>query len=115
MHGAVLLGNTERPAKRIFLPRGAALETPLVGKCLLCGQTFYRGEEADYQRHAEFHVKHDLDEIRAMAPSEKAKGTLFDPADVDLELRHHWQRVRRRMAVDGRTEVRPSETAERGS
>jgi hypothetical protein len=114
--GAVLLGNTEKPRKRLFVQKGME-QQPLVGHCLVpgCGAKFYRGEEADYQRHAELHVKHDLDDLRAMAPSETKRGTLFDPADVDPELRAHWREVRERMKREGRTVVLPSETAERGS
>jgi hypothetical protein len=116
--GAVLLGNTEKPRKRLMVPKGLEDDRPpLVGHCLVpgCGAKFYRGEEADYQRHAEYHVKHDLDDLRALAPSETKRGTVFDPADVDPEVRAHWRKVRADMEREGRTEVRPNETAERGS
>lgn len=109
--GAVLLGNTEKPHKRLFVVRDGQ---PL-GECLLCGRKFFRGEEGEYQRHAVEHAKRDLDDLRALAPSAAKKGTLFDPADVDIDLRNHWRGVRRDMAVENRTEVRPSETAERGN
>lgn len=100
-----------------MVPRGLEDDRPLVGHCLFpgCGAKFYRGEEADYQRHAVGHAKRDLDAARALAPSAASAGTLFDPADVDRELQAHWRKVRGDMARERRTEVRSNETAERGS
>lgn len=116
LSGAVLLGNTEKPRKRLMVPKGLENDQPLVGKCLVpgCGAKFYRGEEADYQRHAEHHAKHDLDDLRLLAPSETNKGTIFGFDMKDRELERHWRGVRERMEREHRTEVRPSEVAERG-
>lgn len=116
LSGAVLLGNTEKPRKRLMVPKGLERDQPLVGTCLVpgCGAKFYRGEEADYQRHAEHHAKHDLDDLRALAPSETNKGTIFGEDMKDRDLERHWRGVRERMEREHRTEVRPSEIAERG-
>jgi hypothetical protein len=49
--------------------------------------------------------------IRAEAPSEKSKGTVFDPAGRDLEIEAHMRRVGKRMLKEGRWTVNPNERA----
>lgn len=111
--GIVLGGRTDiKP--RIFLPDSCsdiAGPGPLVGKCLApgCGAVFYSGQEDEWQAHTARCGRAKLDEIRALAPSEKNKGTIF--ADHDVELERHFRRVRERMERDGDMTVHPHERA----
>lgn len=112
MPRGVILGpqDVPRPA-RLFVPRGVNESRRPVGTCLLCKAEFY--DPAEYQRHAANHVRKDIDELRAQAPSAQ-KPSIFHPDSQDRELEKHWRGVRERMAKEKRTEVRPNELAERG-
>lgn len=113
MARGVLLGRDEpRRRPEILVPPEYADEPqPIVGKCLQCGATFYRGEVTDWVNHLSECATEHLDEIRAEAPSEANKGTLFDPANEDHELQQHFRGVAERMKREGRTETRPNERA----
>lgn len=112
----IVLGarNDSRPS--ILLPRSCAdlaAPAPRVGKCLApgCGALFYEGQEEEWQSHTARCGQSKLDEIRALAPSERNKGTIFDHRDRDLEMERHFRQVRERMEAEGRMTVNPNERA----
>jgi hypothetical protein len=111
----LLLGPKNPPrALEIFVPTGYEEDRgAVVGKCLVpgCGARFYKGQEDRWQKHVGDCARRHLDEIRALAPSEKNKGTVFDPAGVDQEVAAHMRRVGRRMRREGRLTVNPNERA----
>ncbi len=104
------------PKGLILPPRS---EQPVVGRCkvvvnaagAMCGATFYAGQEAAWERHVGDCARKHLDEIRAQAPSQRNKGTIFDNDGRDLEIERHLHRVGERMKREGRLEVLPSERA----
>lgn len=113
MSRGLLLGADipKRPFE-IFVPRGLEDEPqPIVGKCLVpgCGATFYRGQEELWQRHVASCATRHIDELRALAPSEANKGTIFDHADRDLDLERHFREVGENMRREGRWDVLPRE------
>jgi hypothetical protein len=70
-----------------------------------------KGEEQAWQDHTVRCARRHIDEIRAMAPSEKHKGTVFDPETWDPEIDEHMRKVGQRMIAEGRLTVRKSERA----
>lgn len=112
LSGGVLLGHDgERPRKQLFVPSG--YDSPLLGRCLIpgCDRVFERGEEDAWQRHVVTHAEHDIDELRALAPSVTNRGTIFAEDRQDRELEKHFRGVAERMAREGRVDTRPSERA----
>lgn len=116
MAAGIILGtrNDHRPS--IVLPRSCAdlaAPPPLVGKCLVpgCGAVFYKGHEDAWQAHTARCGEEHIDDIRAMAPSERNKGTIFDHRDRDFEMERHFRRVREDMGREGRMTVKPNERA----
>lgn len=97
---------------QIIVPRGYEDEKVLIGGCLVCGAKFYRGQEAIWQRHVVKCATSNIDELRASAPSETNKGTIFDPADRDADLERHFREVGERMRREGRWDVKPNERAD---
>lgn len=101
----------ENPRRaRLLVPAGTNVGRKVVGKCLICGAEFY--DPADYLRHVP-RCTH-IDELRELAPSHRNRDSIFGPQYKDPELEAHWRKVREQMAVEGRSEVRPNEVAERG-
>ncbi len=112
MNGAVLLNaRGQRESAReltIILPasaREAAFE------CTICGARFLCHQAQLYERHTAQCAREHIDEIRAMAPSHRKRGTPFDPENWDPEVEAHMRQVGRRMIAEGRLEVRPNERA----
>lgn len=113
MSGGHILGPQDVPRRRrIFVPSGYE-DRQIVRKCLVpgCGQEFARGQEAQAEAHAVRCARANLDTIRAMAPSEANKGTVFGPEHRDLEMEAHFREVRQRMEREGRREILPNEAA----
>jgi hypothetical protein len=116
MAQGVILGEG-RPRLQILVPRG--FEDKPVGRCMACAParardglgplTFYAGQEEQWQAHVAACATRNLDDLRALAPSERAKGTIFAEDQQDRELEAHYAAVRERMRREGRTEVRPNE------
>ena len=96
-------------AVEIIVPRDE--NEPIVGHCLICKARFYAGEENTWQRHVGVCARGHMDEIQAMRPSVKNKGTMWDPEFGDPEIERHFRRVRERMKEEGRTEILPNEKA----
>lgn len=96
----------------IIVPRGYEDgDVVIVGKCHVCGGEFGEGEEQRWQEHVGNCARAHMDEIRAMAPSEANKGTLWDPNEWDPEVDAHMLEVGRRMRREGRMVVKRSERA----
>lgn len=113
MSSGVLLGGT-KPQLEIIVPHGYEDRKVVVGRCVVpdakgkpCGATFYRGQEEDWQKHVVRCAQAKLDGIRAQAPSEVNKDTIFGDRDLDLE--RHFRGVADNMRREGRWDVKPSE------
>lgn len=115
MSRGVLLGPQDIPRqRRIYVPPGYQDEPrPVVGKCLApgCEAVFYAGQEQQWQDHTVRCGKAKLDEIRALAPSHRNRGTVFADDGRDLEIEAHFRKVRARIEADGDYEVKPNERA----
>ena len=116
MHGAVLLDKHRRRrpshALTILVPRGYEDgQVVIVGRCHVCGAEFGEGEEQRWQKHVGDCARAHIDEIRAMAPSEKNRGGPFDPNNWDPEVDAHMLEVGEQMRREGRWEVKPHERA----
>lgn len=115
MARGVLLDARRRPRARpltILVPRGHEQEdVVIVGRCHVCGSEFGPGEEQAWRSHVGKCARAHIDEIRASAPSERVKGTLWDPNNFDPEVDAHMREVGRRMLREGRWEVLPHERA----
>lgn len=92
----------------LILPGGQQQETK-VGVCNICGARFHRGGEEAWQRHVGRCARAHLDEIRAASPSEKRKGTPFDPEMWNPDVEAYLKKVGERMIAEGRLEMRPNE------
>lgn len=95
------------------MPRGYEEDPPaMVGTCNFCGARFERnGEEVAWQRHTVACARKHIDDIRAMAPSEVKKGSIWDEESWDPEIAEHMQKLGLRMREEGRLEVKPHERA----
>lgn len=111
MSRGIILEPGAKQGMEIIVPRGYEDETVVIGGCLVCGQKFYRGEEVKWQRHVVSCATSHIDELRAEVPSETNKGTIFDPADRDVELERHFRQVSETMRREGRWDVKPHERA----
>lgn len=109
-YGGYLLRKPERHLE-IIVPREYAEPRPLKCNSPGCLQTFRVSEASLWQRHCvECGVRH-LDEIRAIAPSVRDKGTIWDENQWDPEIAAHMRRVGERMLKDGDFEVHKHEQA----
>lgn len=121
MAGVILDPNGRRPPLEIIVPAHLAEERVKVGVCTVCAAKraeqgepplkFYKGEEEAWQAHVGRCARANIDELRAASPSERAKGTIFDPADRDLELEKHFRGVADTMRREKRWTVRENERA----
>lgn len=102
-----------RAGLTIYVPRGHEVDPPsITGVCNFCGARFERkGEEAAWEQHTARCGQKHLDDIRAMAPSEVNRGTIWDENSWDPEVAEHMRKVGRRMRAEGRLETHPSERA----
>lgn len=109
----VLLDATGRPHRgglTILVPQGHE-DVYVVGRCHVCGAEFGEGQEQAWQKHVGACARKHMDEILASRPSERNKGTLWDPNMWDPELDEHMRQVGLAMAREGRMEVRRNERA----
>lgn len=81
------------------------------GYCSLC-DSYLVGTVGELQKHMAACAREHIDEIRAMAPSQQFKGTMFDPREWNVELEEHMARVGERMLAEGRMTMHPSERVE---
>lgn len=106
----VILGGGDKPKANleILVPRGYEDAPPeRIGRCLVCGQRFYRGEEANYIRHAGPCARKNIDKLQEQRAQEKA--SIFAPWDP--EVNEHLLGVGRTMRAEGRMTMKPSERA----
>lgn len=114
MPRGVLLGQKRKPSHdlTIHVPRGYEQgDVRVVGRCHICETIFGEGEEQAWQKHVGECARAHIDEIRASAPSERNKGTVWDDSELDPEVEQHMLAVGRRMLAEGRMEVKPHERA----
>ena len=81
------------------------------GYCSICRE-FLHGTVGDMQKHMSACAREHIDEIRAAAPSQRFKDTVFDPTMWNPEVEAHLARVGERMLAEGRLEMLPSERVE---
>jgi hypothetical protein len=111
--GLVLPGGVQPGMRTLAVPREYAEEQVLVGKCLVpgCGQTFYRGQEDEWQKHVGWCARRNMDAIHETVAEIKERRGVLDPGAWDPEIHEHMQKVGRRMRKEGRLTVKPSERA----
>ena len=81
------------------------------GYCSVCDCDLF-GDVESMQRHMAACVRRNIDEIRAQAPSQQFKDTVFDPNTWNPEVEEYLAGVGERMLAEGRLEMLPSERVE---
>lgn len=75
----------------------------------ICGTVFELGKVREYQRHLRRCAAEHIDEIRKGSPHTRMP--FLSPNAWDPEVEEHMRAVGRRMAAEGRLEVKKSERA----
>jgi hypothetical protein len=106
--GLLLPGGVKPGPRTLHVPaQYATEEVVLVG----CGQTFYRGQEDEWQKHVGWCARKNMDAIRETVADIRERRGPLDPAAWDPEIHEHMQKVGRRMRREGRLVVKPNERA----